>query len=181
MHKTINDPNGVQAAIRLARPFPGRKHPDFQRVQVLNTVFGGFFGSRLMANIREDNGYTYGIYSYLLNHNDDSAWKISTEAGRDVLDATIAEVYHEMQEMREHPVEAEELQMTKNYMIGSILGDLDGPFQVIARWRNLILHGQDEQYFYRGVSIIRDMTADEILQLAQRYLIPDTFYEVAVV
>lgn len=181
VHRAINDPDGVQSAIRLARPFPGKNHPDFQRVQVLNTVFGGFFGSRLMANIREDKGYTYGIYSYLLNHKDESAWKISTEAGRDVADATITEIYNEMRRLREEPVDEEELQMTKNYMIGTILGDLDGPFQVIARWRNLILNGQDEQYFYRGVSFIRNSTAEDLLQLAQEYLDPATFFEVAVV
>lgn len=180
-HHIINDPDGVQASIRLARPFPGRKHPDFQRVQVLNTVFGGFFGSRLMANIREDKGYTYGIYSYLMNHNQESAWKISTEAGREVCEATIREIYSEMQRLREEPVEFEELQMTKNYLIGTILGDLDGPFQVIGRWRNLILHDQDEQFFYNGLSIIRNITADALQELAQQYLLPDAFYEVSVV
>ncbi len=66
-YRVMNDANGVQAAIRLLRPFPNRHHPDFQKAQVLNNVLGGFFGSRLMGNIREDKGYTYGIYSYLLN------------------------------------------------------------------------------------------------------------------
>ena len=134
-----------------------------------------------MANIREDKGYTYGIYSYLLNHNEEGAWKISTEAGRDVSEATIAEVYNEMERLRSEPVDAEELQMTKNYLIGTILGDLDGPFQVIARWRNLILHGQDEGFFNRGVSIIRSITPEELQALAQKYLQPDTFYEIAVI
>ncbi|WP_315818904.1 pitrilysin family protein [Paraflavitalea speifideaquila] len=135
----INDPNGVQAAIRIARPFPNRHHPDFQKTLVLNTLFGGFFGSRLMGNIREDKGYTYGIYSYLLNYINDSGWLISTEAGRDVSEATITEVYNEMELMREEPVDEEELLMTRNYMIGSILGDLDGPFQVIGRWKTWFL------------------------------------------
>ena len=84
-YKVINDPNGVQGAIRIGRNFPNRHHPDFQKVQVLNNVFGGFFGSRLMANIREDKGYTYGIYSYLLNQVQESALVISTEAGNDVM------------------------------------------------------------------------------------------------
>ena len=81
----MNDPDGVQGAIRLARHFPNRHHPDFKKVQVLNTLFGGFFGSRLMDNIREDKGYTYGIYSYLQNHLQDGAWVISTEAGQGCL------------------------------------------------------------------------------------------------
>src|SRR5205814_455806 len=72
--RVTNDPNGVQGAIRIARPFPNRHHPDFKKVMVLNTLFGGFFGSRLMDNIREDKGYTYGIHSYLQNHIQQSAW-----------------------------------------------------------------------------------------------------------
>ncbi|MEQ1675599.1 MAG: pitrilysin family protein, partial [Chitinophagaceae bacterium] len=91
--RVTNDANGVQGSVRMARPFPNRHHPDFMKAMVLNTLFGGFFGSRLMSNIREDKGYTYGIHSYIQNHQHDTAWLISTEAGKDVCEATIAEVY----------------------------------------------------------------------------------------
>jgi zinc protease len=143
-YAVLNDPNGVQGSIRIARNFPNRHHPDFQKMQVLNNVFGGFFGSRLMDNIREDKGYTYGIYSYLMSSKQESALMISTEAGKEVCAATIEEVYKEMQLLREEPVEEEELQMARNYMIGTLLGDLDGPFQVAARWKNILLNGLDE-------------------------------------
>ncbi len=176
-----NDPSGVQAAIRIARPFPNRHHPDFQKAAVLNNLYGGFFGSRLMGNIREDKGYTYGIYSYLMNTIRESGWVISTEAGRDVMKATITEIYNEMEALREEPVDEEELQTTRNYMIGSILGDLDGPFQVIARWRSLILNGLTDSYFYNGIHTIKTVTAEELQELAQRYLQPDDFYELTVV
>ena len=111
--RIMNDPDGVQGAIRLARHFPNRHHPDFKKAQVLNALFGGFFGSRLMDNIREDKGYTYGIYSYLQNHLLDSAWVISTEAGRDVCEATIQEIYHEMKSLREEEIPEDELLMVK--------------------------------------------------------------------
>jgi len=71
--RITNDPDGVQGSVRIARPFPNRHHPDFIKAQVLNSLFGGFFGSRLMSNIREDKGYTYGIHSYLQNHIQQSA------------------------------------------------------------------------------------------------------------
>jgi zinc protease len=177
----INDPAGVQAAIRIARPFPNRHHPDFQKVMVLNSLFGGFFGSRLMANIREDKGYTYGIYSYLLNHIHDGGWMISTEAGRDVSEATIKEIYNEMELIREEPVDDEELLMTRNYMIGTILGDLDGPFQVIGRWKNLVLNNLDENYFYNSLHTIRTVTTQELQDLANKYLQPEQFYELVVI
>jgi len=179
--RVINDQNGVQGAVRIARPFPNRHHPDFMKAQVLNNVFGGFFGSRLMSNIREDKGYTYGIHSYFQNHVADSAWMVSTEAGRDVCEATVNEVYKEMQLLREKLVDDEELLLVRNYMIGSILGDLDGPFQIINRWKNYVLNGLNESYFYNSINTIKSVTAEEIQELAQKYLVPEEFYELVVV
>jgi len=176
-----NDPNGVQGAIRIARPFPNRHHPDFLKVQVLNSLLGGFFGSRLMSNIREDKGYTYGIHSFIQNHIQQTGWMISTEAGRDVCEATIKEVYHEMQKLRDELVDEDELLLVRNYMMGSILGDLDGPFHIISRWKNIILNGLTEKYFYDSINTIKSITAEEIKQLAEKYLRPDEFYELVVV
>jgi predicted Zn-dependent peptidase len=177
----INDENGVQGAIRMARPFPNRHHPDFQKAHVLNTLFGGFFGSRLMSNIREDKGYTYGIHSYFQNHVHASAWMISTEAGRDVCAATIAEVIKEMELLRNEPVDKEELDLVRNYMIGSLLGDLDGPFQLIGRWKNYVLNGLDENYFYKSIETIKSVTPEELQRLANTYLQPEDFYELVVI
>lgn len=176
-----NDPNGVQAAIRIARPFPNRHHPDFMNVMVLNTLFGGFFGSRLMSNIREDKGYTYGIHSYVQNHIQESAWMISTEAGKDVSEATVTEVYNEMALLRNTLIDEEELLLVRNYMIGSILGDLDGPFQIIGRWKNIILNDLDEQYFYDSIKVIKTISAEDIKVLAEKYLKPEDFYELVVI
>jgi zinc protease len=178
--RITNDPNGVQGSIRMARPFPNRHHPDFLKVQVLNALFGGFFGSRLMRNIREDKGYTYGIHSYLQNHIHDSAWMISTEAGRDVCEATIKEVYKEMNDLRENLVDDEELKLVRNYMMGGILGDLDGPFQIISRWKNIILNDLDENYFYNSINTIKSVTPEELQQLAIKYFQPEEFYELVV-
>jgi zinc protease len=180
-YSIINDTNGVQGAIRIARPFFNRHHPDFARVQVLNNIFGGFFGSRLMSNIREDKGYTYGIHSYLQNHIHNSAWMISTEAGRDVCEATIEEVYKEMKILCNDLVDEEEMHLVRNYMIGSLLGDLDGPFQVIARWKNYILNDLTESYFYDSIKTVQTITAEEVRTLAKEYLNPDDFYELMVV
>ncbi|MBL0145871.1 MAG: insulinase family protein [Chitinophagaceae bacterium] len=175
------DVNGVQGSIRIAREFPNRHHPDFMKVMVLNTLFGGYFGSRLMSNIREDKGYTYGIHSYIQNHIGPTAWMISTDAGKDVCEATIEEVYKEMQRLREELVDAEELMLVRNYLIGTILGDLDGPFQIMGRWKNLLLNNLDENYFYNSVQTIKTITAEELRELAKKYLNPQNFYELVVV
>ena len=133
-----------------------------------------------MSNIREEKGYTYGIHSYLQNHIHESAWMISTEAGKDVCDATITEVYKEMQRLRDEPVGEEELQLVRNYMMGSILGDLDGPFQIISRWKNIILNGLDDNYFYRSIDTIKSIKPEELRELARKYLVPEEFYELVV-
>ena len=178
----LNDPNGVQAAIRIMRNFPNRNHDDFAAVQVLNALYGGFFGSRLMSNIREEKGYTYGIYSYLANYVEQSAWIVSTEAGRQVADATVQEVYAEMEALRKEPVDEEELQLVRNYLLGSVLGSLDGPFQVMNRWKGYILHGDEEaSYFYHAVDTIKNVTAEELQRLANKYLHPEAFYELVVI
>jgi zinc protease len=149
-------------------------------MQVLNNILGGFFGSRLMANIREDKGYTYGIHSYLVNLIQESALMISTEAGKDVTEATIREVYLEMKRLCDEPIPEEELLTSKNFMIGTLLGDLDGPFQVAGRWKSLILNDLSEEYFYNGIETIKNIQPSELLELANKYLKADDFYELAV-
>jgi predicted Zn-dependent peptidase len=179
-YDVINDPSSVQGSIRIARHFPNRHHPDFAPTQVLNNIFGGFFGSRLMSNIREDKGYTYGIHSYLQNHVQACAWMISTDAGKDVCRATIDEVYKEMKILREELVEEDELALVKNYMLGSLLGDLDGPFQIIGRWKTYILNGLTDAYFYNTINTVRSIQPAELNELANKYLKEEDFYELVV-
>jgi predicted Zn-dependent peptidase len=180
-HFVSNDEKGVQGAIRIGRPFPNRHHPDFKKVLVLNTLFGGYFGSRLMANIREEKGYTYGIHSFLQNHIGDTSWIISTEAGTTVCEAAIKEIYKEMEVLRNEPVNDEELLLVKNYMMGLNLGYLDGPFQVIARWKNLILNDLGADYYYDSINTIKHISKDELQALAETYLQAGDFYELLVI
>lgn len=180
-YRVTNDKDGVQGSIRMLRSFPNRHHPDFTKATVLNNLFGGFFGSRLMSNIREDKGYTYGIHSYILNHIHESGWMISTEAGRDVCEATIQEVYKEMDILKNELVKKNELLLVKNYMLGSVLGDLDGPFHIIAKWKNTILNNLPETYFYDSVAAIKSVTAKELKELANKYFVHEDFYELVVI
>jgi predicted Zn-dependent peptidase len=179
-YSVVNDPSSVQGSIRIARHFPNRHHPDFAPTQVLNNIFGGFFGSRLMSNIREDKGYTYGIHSYLQTHMQQSAWLVSTDAGKDVCSATMAEVYKEMAILRDELVDIEELNLVKNYMLGSLLGDVDGPFQIIGRWKSYVLNGVTEEYFYNTINTVRAVQPEQIKDLANQYLKEEDFYELVV-
>ncbi len=177
----IVDENGVQGAVRLVRSFPGYSHPDYKKILVLNTIFGGYFGSRLMNNIREDKGYTYGISSYVQSFRDTGAWFISTEAGREVCGPTVVEVYKEMEDLCNDAVSSEELSLVKNYILGIYLTQIDGPFKIMERWKSLILKGFSEDFFYKSVNIVKYITSEEIQQLAQKYFVADDFKEVVVI
>ena len=181
IHRIDNDPNGVQGAVRIGRLFPNRHHPDYSPMVVLNTLFGGYFGSRLMSNIREDKGYTYGIYSSLSPEVNGGSLTIHTETGREVVEQAIKEVYHEMEALCNEPSSDDELLLVKNYLLGGLLGDLDGPFSIIQRWRTLILNGFTADYFNSNIEIYKTITAKELQILAQKYFNKEDFYEVVVI
>ena len=86
-----------------------------------------------------------------------------------------------MDRICKEPVGLDELQTTRNFMIGTILGDLDGPFQVAGRWKNIILNGLDEHYFYNGINLIKTITPEELMAMANKWLQPEAFYELVVV
>jgi zinc protease len=180
-YRIVNDENGVQGSIRLANHFPTKYHPDFTPMIILNTLFGGYFGSRLMSNIREDKGYTYGIHSYMYNHQHQSAYLITTEVGKEVCDLAIEEIYKEMEILRNELVGEEELNLVKNYLLGTILGDLDGSFQIMQRWKNLILNGFTKEKFESNIEIYKSITATQLQELANKYYHPKNFYELVVI
>jgi predicted Zn-dependent peptidase len=181
VQRISNDANGVQGAIRVGRLFPTREHPDFAPMVVLNTVMGGYFGSRLMSNIREDKGYTYGISSSIQPLLNGGSLIIHTEAGREVCELAVKEIWKELQHLQEVPVDKEELLLVKNYLLGGLLGALDGPFQLLARWKSLILNGFNEAKFQDNIRIYKTVDATMLQELAQKYYNREDFYEIVVV
>ena len=180
-HNFINDENGVQGAIRIASMFPNRKHEDYAPLVLLNTVFGGYFGSRLMSNIREDKGFTYGIYSGMTPMRNAGTVTIQTEVGRKVIEDAVREIYNEMERITNDKVGDDELLLVKNYLLGNLLGDLDGPFQIIQRWRTLIANDMDITDFDKNVQIYKSTDANTLRDLAQKYYNKENFHEVVVV
>lgn len=179
--REINDDSSVQASIRIGRIFPNRHHPDFAKMVVLNTMLGGYFGSRLMSNIREDKGYTYGIYSSLQPLLHSGSLTIHSEVNRDVLEEVVKEVYHELDALCVTPAPAEELLLVKNYLLGGLLGDLDGPFQILSRWRTLILNGLGAAHFNQNIDTYKTVNAAELQALAQKYYDRSAFFEIGVI
>ncbi len=176
----VEKPGALQSAIRMGLPLINRKHPDFPSFQVLNTILGGYFGSRLMANIREDKGYTYGIGSGLSSLDKGAAFFIASEVGADVCRAAVAEIEKEIVLLKTELVPESELSLVRNYMLGSLLGSLENVFSHADKFKNIHFAGLDYDYYERYTDAVKNITSEEILRLAQKYFDLEKFYRVIV-
>lgn len=180
---TINQPiseDSSQVSIRIGRRTFDREHPDNDAFYMMNMVLGGYFGSRLMQNLRERNGYTYGVYSSMETLRYSGYWYISSDVGKDVKDAALSEIYHEITRLQNKPISAKELEMVRNYTLGMQLTALDGVFNVSGVISSLVTVGLDEQNFYQFVERVKNITAKEIQAMAQKYLNREDLIEVVV-
>ncbi len=176
----IGRENAMQSALRIGRVLFNRLHPDYHEMQVLNTILGGYFGSRLMSNIREDKGYTYGIGSGCISLRHSGYFFISTEVGVDVCAPAINEVYKEIAVLREVPVGIKELQTVRQYMLGTCLSGIDGPFMIADRIKTLKLFGLQNDHFGAYVNTINTITPARIRDLANQYLQEEHLTELVV-
>lgn len=166
----IDNTYSVQSAIRIGRKLFGRKHPDFKKMQVLNLALGGFFGSRLMKNIREEKGLTYGIYSSVESYWDGGAFYIETEINNELRDTGVTEILKEIALLREAPLGTDELTLVKNYLLGSFLRSIDGPFSLADRYKMILDYGFSYDYYTEFVETIKSISASELQELANIYL-----------
>ena len=169
--------DALQSAVRIGKIMFNKTHPDYQPVQILNTVFGGYFGSRLMSNIREDKGYTYGIGSGLVSLQHGGYFFISTEVGVDVCKKAIHEIYFEMNRMRTELVPDDELQLVKNYLLGTFLRSVDGPFAMAEKFKGIMEYNLGYDYFDRYIATIKSISAQQIKELATTYFDKDSMIE----
>lgn len=170
----------LQSSIVMGMPFIARTHPDYLPFLLVNTLFGGYFGSRLMTNIREDKGYTYGIYSQVMPLRHASTFSISTETGTAVTKAAIDEIKKEMQRLCDIPVDEYELNLVKNYLNGSYLRALDGVYNMADRFKSALENNLKMSYYVESLDRIQQVTVDEVQILANKYLHPEKMATVVV-
>lgn len=177
---SINTQEKSQSSIKLGMPLFNRTHEDYMKFYVLNTILGGYFGSRLMKSIREDKGYTYGIYSSMDMMIHDGYLSISTDVTNEHINATIDEVYAQIDRLMTVLVEPKELQMVKNYINGSLLNMIDGPFRVASMVKAVMLNDLDHKFYHQLSRTVTAITAEEVHQLAKKYFSGKTMIEVIV-
>jgi zinc protease len=170
--------NVLQSGIRIGKVLFTKRNPDYFGLAILNTILGGYFGSRLMTNIREEKGYTYGINSGIISMRNSGYMYIASEVGADVREQAIKEVYKELSLLRQDPVPADELSLVKNYLIGSFLRSIDGPFALADRFIGILDYGFDfNEYYDRYIQTINEITSQQLQALANRYFDEESFFE----
>jgi len=163
--------DALQSAIRIGRQLVNRKHPDYSGLVFLNTILGGYFGSRLMKNIREDKGYTYGISSSILTLKELCVLVIGTEVGAEFTFPALKEIYFEIDRLKNEPVSEGELDLVRNYLLGELLRSFDGAFAIADSVTSLFEYNDlDYGFFDRTIETIKTITPEQIMNLANSYL-----------
>jgi zinc protease len=162
--------DSVQCAVRMGRFLFPKSHPDYIDFQVLNTILGDYFGSRLMSNIREDKGYTYGIGSGMMDMNQTGYFVIVTEVGKEVLDLTLNEIKFEMERLQTELVSDDELDLVKNYMLGQLLKSADGPYAMLDMYNSVDMYDLTLSFYDEAIQKVKHISPTRIQELAKQYL-----------
>lgn len=170
LEKTINKKGASQASIRVGCVSLPHSHQDFLPFSVVVCLLGGYFGSRLMMNIREDKGYTYGISANLSSYRYASVFSIASDVKADKAQATIDEVEKEISILQNDLVPLSELSQVKNYLIGECIRNLDGAFDKSDKYSFLMKLNCKYDYYKNFIDTIKSITPFEIRDLSQKYL-----------
>ncbi|MEL6358482.1 MAG: pitrilysin family protein [Bacteroidota bacterium] len=166
----VPKPDSLQAALNLGKVLPPKSHPDYLPLLVVNELLGGFFGSRLMRNLREDKGYTYGISARIVSLQQTAYLVIATEVIQAQARAACQEIDKEIERLQTVPVSPEELGTLQNHMLGAWLAAINTPFAVMDQFKAVYLHGLDRIYYEQLYDTITQMTSPQIMALSQQYL-----------
>lgn len=172
--------DSLQASIRIGMPLFSLKDPDFARFKVLDYVFGGYFGSRLMRNIREEKGYTYGISSYIVPLRYMPVWMISSEVKADCAGKVIREIEKEIGKLQRKPVGQEELEVVRQSFMGDFMRETDGTFDMAEKMKFFLLAGIGPEFYRRNEEVLFSIQPEDLQQAACRFFDKSRFYTVTV-
>ncbi len=171
---TIEKKDAVQSAIRIGKTLFNKNHQDFIGISILNTILGDYFGSRLMKNIREDKGYTYGISSMEVELARSGYFLIGTEVGTNQKDLAIAEIKYEIERLQNELIPNVELDLVRNYLLGQLLKGADGPYAMSDLFLSVDAYNLDFTFYDEYIDKIQNIEPKELQELAIKYLNWDT-------
>ena len=170
----------IQSSLRVGREMISRSHKDYAGVLFVNHILGGYFGSRLMKNIREDKGFTYGIHASLHTLQHKSYVVIGADVNKENLEATFEEIRKELKQLRTAKISAEELETARNHFIGSLQSEMTTPFAHADKLKTILLFDLGQNFYQDLINTIDRLSIDDLNFIAEQYFQEDTFFEVAV-
>ena len=176
----IERSDNLQSSLRLAMPLFKKDAPDYLLMRIVNTILGGYFGSRLMRNIREEKGLTYGISSGVVSLEDVGYLVIGTEVKKQLTRLALDEIYREIERLRHEPVGVVELNTVKNYLAGKLLNSVDTPFALAEKFKNIYLHGLTYDFYQNYLKTLNTITPEQLQAVAHRYLVAEEIREIIV-
>lgn len=168
-----NRENAIQSSIRLGSHLIHKSHPDYHALAVFNTFFGGYFGSRLIKNIREDKGHTYGIFSSIGGLKNSDYLIIAADVKKEFRMEVIDEINHELQRLQQEKISIDELETVRNYLIGNLLSTFSSPFELINRFKSIHQAGLDLCFYEQRLEFLKNFQAEEIQAAGQKWLKQD--------
>ncbi|HEY0814138.1 MAG TPA: pitrilysin family protein [Pseudonocardia sp.] len=176
----VHRPGSVQSQLRLTAPGVGRSHPDYAALQLANLVFGGYFSSRWMENIREDKGYTYGAYSGVEFVPGGGVLGVDTDVASNVTAAALLETRYELGRLTAVPPTQAEVDAARAYAIGSLLISLDNQGGLASTISTLAANDLSIDWIRGHPARLEAVTVEEVAAAALRYFAPSAFTGVIV-
>jgi zinc protease len=180
LSQLIELPDSVQSSLRIGKRTINRSHPDYPTFVLLNHILGGYFGSRLMKNIREEKGLTYGIHSSINSLKNDALFLIGTDVNKENQTLALSEIKVEIKKLQEDLVGLDELEVTKNHLLGSLQLEAANPFSLVEKIKAIRLNQLTPDFYNKLFNKISDSDAEMIKGVAQSYLNIETLFEVSV-
>lgn len=171
--------NTVQSSVRLGKKIISRTHASYPALLLLNHIFGGFFGSRLMKNIREEKGLTYGIYSSMALLKHDSYLSIGADVNKENRELVIEEIKNELRNLRTERIGSTELEIAKNHFIGSLQSEITTPFAHAEKIRSILMYSLPSDFYQALLTTIDSLNENDLLETAQKYFNEESFTVVA--
>lgn len=165
-------PSAVQSSLRIGRVLPmDWQSPEYAQFMVLNTLLGGYFGSRLMSNLREEKGYTYGIYSMTQIFRGSILFFVAADVAGEATQAAVQECLSEIDRLKNEPVSNEELDRVRNVMMGDFIRSVDGTFEITERYRQMVTTDVTEQFSANYFDAVQHVTPEQLQSLARQYFV----------
>ena len=178
--KVIAKEAASQSSIKIGKLLFNKNHPDYLDILIVNEILGGYFGSRLMKNIREEKGYTYGVYSRIMNFKSAGYFMIGADVKKEFTREAIAEIYREIRDLQENLVPEDELEMVRNQMLGSFLNEINSPFALAEKFKSVHYHGLGYDFYQHFVEKINHITSGKIMEISNKHLNLDSLTEIVV-